>query len=97
MHKADTILKTLLNLQAGYPMATEVHYKARKKCRSSNPNLIRTRAAVEKQLLKGKVYKDIQIFAKKAFIKFFMTTAIWTFSNTYLGNSMFPKSRVHIK
>lgn len=30
MHKADTILKTLLNLQAGYPMATEVHYKDRK-------------------------------------------------------------------
>lgn len=30
MHKADTILKTLLNLQAGYPMAAEVYYKPRK-------------------------------------------------------------------
>lgn len=30
MHKADTTLKTLPNLQAGYPMATEVHYKPRK-------------------------------------------------------------------
>lgn len=30
MHKADTILKALLNLQAGYPMATEVYYKLRK-------------------------------------------------------------------
>lgn len=27
MHNADTILKTLLNQQAEYPMATEVHYK----------------------------------------------------------------------
>lgn len=42
---------------------------------------------MENQLLKGKDYEDIQIFAK-VFIKFFMSTAIWTFSNTYLGNSM---------
>lgn len=68
-------------------MATEVYYKPRKKHRNNNPNLIKTRAAVENQLLEQKDYKDIQIFAK-AFIKFFMSTAIWTFSNTHLGNSM---------
>lgn len=68
-------------------MATEVYHKPRKKYGNSNPNLIMTRVAVENKLLKRKDYKYIQIFAT-TFMKSLMPITIWTFSNTYLGNSM---------
>jgi len=37
MHNADTILKTLPNQEAEYPMATEVHYKPGKSVGAVTP------------------------------------------------------------
>lgn len=57
MHNADTILKTLLNQQAEYPMATEVHYKPGKSTGAVIPLWLGQEQLWGKLTSEGKGYK----------------------------------------